>query len=1277
MITKLKRLLSKGIICLIRILHKFDEFLNKNIERIKPYNFEDLTPKDDVDKDKKYSEAIDWALKNNNIKNIALTGSYGSGKSSILRTYERKHKEYRYLNISLASFKDDSQNENDNLIERNILQQMFYRVKHETIPYSRFKRIKNLKNVSSVIKIISVIFLMIIWIISGLLLFKPTLINNLNQNITNLEKFNIWGFNHSIFIFIIFVVFFSGIIIIILDIFRGFNNLKLNKINLNNGNGNIELGEDSEVSIFNKYLDEILYFFEVKKYDVVVIEDLDRFDSIDIFTKLRELNSLINNSEQINRRIVFIYAIRDNMFLDEERTKFFDFMIPVIPVINSSNSEGILLKKINKSNLNEQLSERFISDITLYIDNMRMLINIYNEFIIYKEKLESDKLDLEKLFSIVVYKNIYPTDFTNLQFNKGMVYNVFQNKAKLIKDRIKKIEDEIIKIREEIDILENEYLNNIKELRAVYLELLMQKLPNKAQGIQINNSKCLWSEMKQDKNFQKLRFQNNIRYYYNGRYVNGRNISFDDLEVEIGNNLTYDEREKIIKRKKNNEVKELKKQLDQLSKEKNTIRSLSLKRIINKINENEVFNEEISREKLLVFLIRNGYINEMYHSFISYFYSGSITKEDRDFVLSVKNQNALNVDHKLNKPKKVMKKLYIDEFKREEVLNYDLVDFIIKDIKVNNYRAYYNLIISQLSNESEKSIEFIDGYREVVKDKEYFIKSLCKEWDEMWKFIELESDFPVEKKDECLLDIIKFANIKDISKMNRELILTEYISKKEDFLKLVTDNEDIEKVKEIIRILDVKFSYLDNHSDQKELFRFVYKNNFYEINQRMIEVIIKIIDEEGVNKIEDLKTANYTTIKESSCESLINYVDENINEYIENVFLRLENNNYESEEIVINLLNREEIKQKNKEAIIDKQDTLITYIIEVNSKELWSKLIQDSKIKIEWFNLINYYIRFKDINRIIVDFLNKEINYKKLAKIKLNEDEGFQKEVISQFSNDLIKNEGITRQSFKYIRKNIPYVYKSIDVKGLSDNRVEDMINYNLLSLTNENINSLKENFDNKHITLIEENIESYLEERNEYELDSKDMKQLLNSIKISEEQKIIIIKNMNENLIKEDFELIDLIYNIISEEQSKGQLNYKDMRELLDLKIINNIDENIINKKNIKLINVIYSIFLQDKADKELNVPLLYKLIDYGQSINSKIKLFNTQIKYLSKKDITVLLKKFDDPYPKLTTTKRPLIENNEINKELLEELDAVDYISSVKERDDGLMRAYTKKKK
>lgn len=51
----------------------------------------DLTPVNTADEEGHYAEVIKTALDNNNVTNIALTGSYGSGKSSIINSFIKKY----------------------------------------------------------------------------------------------------------------------------------------------------------------------------------------------------------------------------------------------------------------------------------------------------------------------------------------------------------------------------------------------------------------------------------------------------------------------------------------------------------------------------------------------------------------------------------------------------------------------------------------------------------------------------------------------------------------------------------------------------------------------------------------------------------------------------------------------------------------------------------------------------------------------------------------------------------------------------------------------------------------------------------------------------------------------------------------------------------------------------------------------------------------------------------------------------------------------------------
>ena len=173
-------------------------------------------------------------------------------------------------------------------------------------------------------------------------------------------------------------------------------------------------------------IDEIMYFFESTGYRTVFFEDLDRLSDPKIFVHLRELNNLLNNDDAIKEKpIVFVYAVRDDIFSKEDRTKFFDFIIPVIPVINSTNSGEILLQRLQEAKengINHDISQGFVLDVAPYISDMRILQNIYNEFVVYKKTLRTSQdlsLSDEQMLAMIVFKNLYPSDFADIQDEKG------------------------------------------------------------------------------------------------------------------------------------------------------------------------------------------------------------------------------------------------------------------------------------------------------------------------------------------------------------------------------------------------------------------------------------------------------------------------------------------------------------------------------------------------------------------------------------------------------------------------------------------------------------------------------------------------------------------------------------------------------------------------------------------------------------------------------------------------------------------------------------------
>ena len=695
---------------------------------------------------------------------------------------------------------------------------MFYSVKSRKIPDSRFKRIKKL----NFWNLLLFSFGIIIWFFSGLFLTASNFMGKiLPFSIMVLKENDLFGF-------IFFTIFLIGLMFLFSRLYRILNNTKFNKLNIKTGE--IELDKNIDASILNKHLDEIIYFFEVTNFNVVIIEDLDRFNNTDIFTKLREINLLLNESSQIDRDINFIYAIKDDIFTNDKiRTKFFDFIIPVIPVINSTNSKEILLKKLNTNDPEKTVSKNLIEDISWYIDDMRVLKNIYNEFIIYKRKLENINLNLDKLFSVIIYKNLYPDDFSKLQKNEGMIYDVFSNKPQMVNALSVNIDKKIDKLDDNLKKLEKESLNSVKELRKIYTGYLAINISSLiCYGIFMNDKRYTFQELEEDEAFNNLIQQEDIQILTRAQGLNRERtgLSFKEIEENIDDDITYLEREKFIKQKSLYKIDKIKEEREKLIEEKKNLKSLDLKDLLEEIEVNKALEEKIRKEKLLVYLLRNGYIDEMYHSYISYFYEGTLTKVDREFILSVKDRSHLGFNYKLSKIEGILKSLHIYEFGRKEILNFELIDYLLEN--QNEFYSELDQLFRQLSNESSDSIDFIERFAEKSKNTHKFINLLCKKWVDIWKFVNLNEQLSKNKKDLYLQYILNYADLKDIDQINKKSNNTfkTYIQNTSHFIKLFNnESEYLDNVKGVILKLEVKFRELIKHEDPSNLYEYIYENN--------------------------------------------------------------------------------------------------------------------------------------------------------------------------------------------------------------------------------------------------------------------------------------------------------------------------------------------------------------------------------------------------------------------------------------------------------------------
>ena len=955
--------------CICRLVINLGRKINRwKLEETSEKQISLLSPVDDFKRHKEYIIRLKNAIDKPNVFNIALTGSYGAGKSSILKTFKTHYQEYHYVNVSLASFVEARQPESNDKsnckeedcfeeqLEYSILQQLFYHVKAKNIPESRFGRIERTSYKHRILTVLKVL----LFIVSCLFLFCQEMVTKYFLIPTAFLK-------TSLVFWISISVFLLGIIVISFHLILCIKKISIKNLKLDNAT--IELEEKKNVSIMNRYLDEIIYLFQEKKYDVVIFEDIDRFENTHIFTKLRELNLILNQSEEVGRRIVFLYALKDDIFANaEERTKFFDYIVPVIPFVNVSNSGDLFRRKIANLHIPEaEVRSSFITDISAFVNDMRVLTNVVNEFDLYRNLLDK-KLNKEKLLAMILYKNLYPTDFSLLHQNKGVVYETFMS-AGILKDEIK-IDDwkRLEEIDLEIQAISEESLRSIEELRAVIVGKILKLLPGLGWEIYCDDNKTDISSLFSEENIQHI-LKGKI-YFRDSRYRSSFiQPKVDEIKSSLGESYNYSKRKELIQSIADDKIEYLREErkifVDDISAmEKYTLVDIA------KLGRNifEHVNTTKGQEKkyeVLKYLLEKGYIDEKYFFYISIFQEGRLTPFDQEFLLSIKFNAPKEFDYKLQEIPSLIQNLSIVDYDHKGILNKDLLEFCLLHEDEYEYEIKCDAILKQMVVH-EQYIDLLYKFMQEGDCVPTFIKRLVHIDKNVWKSLDMDMKHTNKDKDMVISTMFRYADINDIRTVNISYPFNTYINDNNNYSELFEDIEQA-SVQKLLYMLDLNVQSLKDDSNGTDTYSYIYKNNMYALTLDNIKVIFK----HNELPVDNLDSAIYTSIEETELNELQGYVHKGLPTFVENLIFAPSNTN-ESSDSIVSLMD-EDIEVSDVIKLIKHNDTMWDDCKGIIDKDVVCTLFTENKIKMTFENVNHYCSCFNswEIDNTLVTFMNR------------------------------------------------------------------------------------------------------------------------------------------------------------------------------------------------------------------------------------------------------------------------------------------------------------------
>lgn len=1132
--------------------------------------FFSLAPRDDVDEKNTYFDSFMQALKHKS-KIIAFTGRYGIGKTSVINSILKKlDGDYKSIRISLGNYKQATGDETDidtNEIETKILQQIIYTIDENKLPMSRFKRIKYISGLKKII--LAIISCLIMFIIN---LYFPKVYEIILTPFYNV----VYQYFSDNFIFLFcyfyFIIIFLCIYKLISIIQVTINNLELKYKDLE-----ITFSNNDDRSIFNKYLDEIVYFFKQTKTRILIIEDLDRYEkvSLEIFKKLKELNFMLNSNETIfkNGGVIFIYALRDDLFLNpEDRVKFFDNIIPVVSKFSGQNAKQYIMELYNKIKDKYKLTinENLFSILSLHIQDRRLLNNIFMEFKTYIDVLKDNQdIDYTQLFAIISYKNIKPSDFDKRLEYDGDLYNIFNLKKEFVKILIGELIEKNDQIAREINDAKNQKIKDLKDLKKSFL---LDVLKNEYSSNYVNRVKIYIGDeelsldgfINCEINVESLR-NKDICYNFPGYSSKSVELKIKDEFLNKVQKLNYDFEK--MKEKINSNKKLIEK-----------YNAMSMEEILNLDNISELLNnddnyKELLKNKILISLVKNGYIKENYEKNLSYFKSGDLTQEDYSFLIMVDTNEKTQFDYKVKNIEKIVEIIQVKDFKKESVLNHYVCDYLINtdsSLKQQNFYLQFN----QMSIYKLKFLDSYCNYNEIN-----FIKLLKKIFsDELFLFF-LNNSEVITNKNKWLKLILE--NIRIDLKEACCIELKEFLEKNIKFLNQININEvstfNINYLKPSIEKYDeIAVSVI-------ELF---YINGLYVPNKSFYDKLIDLFEIDNLYKDCDVINMLFENDKFAGFKKKLIKSKQFIEFY--NSF-----KSYDSNELnILKAVNDDDLDKKEKLLILEKENEKITNISDVDDTVLWKEIITGNYVKISMKNILCYYNEIEEIDEILQKMLS-EIgdDYNTIDDDKFKE---FESKLLYSNSSSLI--------NYKIIASKYDYQISSFDNDlEINEELVEELIDINKVDLNIDTYNYLFK----KNIILLSKLVinkyDDFLNIKNDIEHDKFIIDEIINSnIEVNKKIQLLDVIDISKISKKELSHLINEImkHNIFLNDAIVSKL-------FLNLEISDKITYFIyLHKSNSTNIKYLYEI--DDKIGKIRNgitTSLSFKYDDFVYRLMKYLK--------------------------------------------------------------------------
>ena len=538
-------------------------------------------------------------------------------------------------------------------------------------------------------------------------------------------------------------------------------------------------------------------------------------------------------------------------------------------------------------------------------------------------------------------------------------------------------------------------------------------------------------------------------------------------------------------------------------------------------------------------------------------------------------------------------------------------------------------MIEQLKD--TKNFKFIGAYFDTTSELPAYIKYLNMRWSEVFFTALNEQSLSEKQIRRYSICSIYYSDDDIIELVNKDNCLCDYISNTRDYLAI--DNPNIDRLIHCFTLLGVSFIGFNYAEINKDLFYAVYEESLYEFNAKNLQLIQREIL--GIMNEDDIFHKNYTLLYLHPDSAITQYVNQNINEYFDVVLQISDRTIRDDENVVVAVLNNTDLSIEHKQSYISALRTTINSIKEIVDYSLWSSLLDADIVQYSECNIMDCFIAVK-LNESVISYINRcniDLDFSKTEYDEETKERLFESVIIC---ND------IDTSKYKQILVSLKFHYNNFNIKDISNDKIVVLINTNIIRMTANNLEFMRETYPNQNSYFIRKNIEKYVEIMDDALLSREELLEIL-TWDISDELKVRLLEFTAEkiSIIGKNYSLPVCLHildnNFIESDLPNLFSSFEQWDNSVQAKIFDYAVSNIVsiiddsNSVSEKLKN---NLFHSDRVSRDSKIDLLIAILsDINEdSIKDILTLLN----------LTDYLKIFD-------IHSRPKFEINDENEKLL----------------------------